>query len=886
MIQTERARSDGDDVSRLTTYGVTSAIMLAVLQGGPVGAAVPSPKAVLGHDIGEDYYLANYEDSVGYFHKLAASSDRIKMFTAGKTTQGRPLEYAVISSPANLAKYEHYKDISRRLAAAKGLDDAAATALAAEGKVIVHVDGGMHSSEVSAHQSAIALAYKLTSTENDEQVDRILDNVIVVLWPTLNPDGMDMVVDWYRKNRGTQWETSYLPWLWQEYVGHDNDRDGYMLNMIESQNIYRAEQEYSPEIWYSHHQTPQFPARIWLPPFSDPISSNISSYTRTWTTVIGTNMMAAFEAQQLPGAMAEAQFDNWYAGFNDYTPAFRNTISFFTEVAHDSPTPRFYDFKTVKKFPKNMKDLKPAVMYPSPWKGGWWHFSDSVKYEIVASMSVLDTASRYRQVLLYNRYQAGRDTIRKYASEGPYAYVIPSGQTDAPEAALLAQKLIDQGITVNQATTSVTLGGRSYPAGSWVILMDQAFANLVPELFERQKYPDATLDGSGKPVDLPYDVTGWTLPLQFAVNSVAITEKLSPDALSALTPVTRAVVAGGVSGTGTSFALSRRMNSSFLAANEAARQGAKFSFSSSPVTTANGPETGAIVLTGLSRDAMAKIAENSGATASAITEKGAGIAVRPARIGLYRPWAGNSDEGWTRWLLEQYRYGPVTLHNADVQKGGLRAKFDVIILPDMSRDQLVNGAKAFDEPPPYAGGIGYEGTIALKNFVAEGGTLISLNRAADATIDLLNLPVKNIVKHARSDEFFCSGALLEVKLDAPSRATAGLPPNPVVMFERGPVFEPDDGFKGNILASYTADPLKSGVMLHGEKIHDKAAALEVEYGKGRVFLYGFRPQWRAQSHGTYRFLFNLLYSYDQPEASTTEIKPDLSHVWTSLGDPE
>jgi hypothetical protein len=852
--------------------GSIAALLLGTALALPAQAQeIPAPKAVLGHDVGEDYYLATYEDSVAYFQKLAASSDRIKMFTAGKTTQGRELTYAVISSPENLAQYEHYKDISRRLAAAKGLDDAAAKALAAEGKIIVHIDGGMHSSEVSAHQSAIALAYKLVGSKGDPDVDAVLKNVIVVLWPTLNPDGMDMVVNWYRQNRGTKYETSGLPWLYQEYVGHDNNRDGYMLNMLESQNIFHAEQEYSPEIWYSHHQTAPYPARIWVPPFSDPMSPNISPYVRMWTTTLGINMMDAFEAKQMPGAIAQARFDNWYAGFLDYTHAFRNTMSFFTEVAHASATPKLYELKT---FPKNMQDLRPTIFYPSPWKGGMWHLSDSVAYDTVASMSVLDTAVRYHEVLLYNRYQAGRDTIKKYASDGPFAYVIPAGQKDAPEAALLAQKLIQQGVTVHQATAAVTLGGKPYPAGSWVILMDQPFANLVPELFEPQKYPDSILDGGGKPVDLPYDVTGWTLPMQMGVTTAAITQKLTPDALAALKPVEKAEATGGVTGSGSAFVLSRDTNASFLVANAAAKKGAKLGFSSGPVTTANGEETGAIVITGIARDALQALAAEHGATVTAMAEVPATTTVKPARVALYRPWGQNIDEGWTRWILEQYGYGPTSLHNVDVQKGGLRAKYDTIVLPDIrNMSSLLNGLSPNEVPPEYAGGIGDLGSIALKKFVEDGGTLVALNSSADAVVDLFNLPVTNVVKNLRSEEFFCSGALLQLKLTTPSRASAGMASDPIVMFERGPVFSPTGGFKGKVLASYPTEgnALKSGVMLHPERVRGKAAALEVEYGKGRIFLYGFKPQWRGQSHAAYKLLFNLFYTYPQQEESTLTV---------------
>lgn len=848
------------------------AIVLAAACALPAWAAAPTPKEVLGFEVGEDYKLATYEESVAYFHKLAASSDRIRMFTAGKTTQGRTFEYAVISNPENLAKWDHYQQVSRRLAEGDGLDDAAAKALAKEAKIIVHIDGGMHASEVAAHQSMIDLAYRLVATEGDEQIDAIRANVLTVVWPTVNPDGMTMVVDWYRKNVKTPWE-SRMPWLYQEYVGHDNNRDGYMLNMIETRNIYKVSQEYSPVIWYSHHQTAPMPARIWVPPFADPMSSNISSFVRTWTTTIGVNMMNEFDARQMPGAIAQANFDNWYPGFLDYTHVFRNTIAYFTESAHASATPRNYD---PKNFPRDMRDLKALVMYPSPWKGGMWHLADTIRYDTVASLSTLDTAVRYREVLLYGRYKAGRETAARFVSEGLFAYVIPGGQADAPQAALLAQKLIDQGLRVSVTTAPVTVGGQGYPAGSWVIPMDQPYAALAKELFEAQKYPDAVLSGGagGKPATLPYDATGWTLPLQFGVKAVEVREQLAPAVLASLQRVEKAEVKGGVVGEGTVFALSRKVNGSFRVVNEALAKGASVAIASEAVPTVNGDEAGALVLKGISRAALQEIAAAQGVTATALAKAPAGEALRKGRVGLYRPWGSNMDEGWTRWLLEQYRFGPVSLYNPDIRKGNLRAKFDTIILPDIrTRDSLVNGLSELDVPEQYAGGIGDEGVLALKKFVQDGGTLVALNNASDVLIDSFLLPVTNVVKGADADTFFCSGALLQVSLGQASRATAGMAADPVVMFSSGPVFQPRRGFKGNILASYapSGNPLRSGVLLHPEAIQGKAAALELEMGKGRIFLYGFRPQWRGQSHGTYKMLFNLLYSYETQEPSATTI---------------
>ena len=836
-------------------------------------AQIPTPTSVLGHNPGDDFYLADYDDAIKYFHALAASSDRIKMFKVGKSTRGEDYEIAVISSPENLARLDEYKATARKLADSRSLTDAQARELARTSKVIVHIDGGLHSDEVAGGQHSIQLAYKLLSSQGDPQIDAILNNVILVLWPTINPDGQNMVVSWYRRNLGTQFEVSPMPWLYQEYVGHDNNRDGYMLNMTESQVVTRTEIEYSPVIFYCQHQTAPFPARIWIPPFADPISSNISPYMRSWLNVIGTQMSAALQEQHLPGAISQAQYDNWYPGFLDFTHVFRNEISFFTETAlYRYATPRFY---TVNDFPPQSQDLKALTLYTDPWQGGWWRLSDAVKYMVAGSMSVLDTAAKYREQLLYNRWQAAHDNIEHFKNSAPYAYVLPNPQADTPEAALLAQKLIDNGLEVQRASRAFHANGTDYPAGSWVVLMDQPFSGLAKELFESQHYPQAILDGSAKPVTLPYDVTGWTLPMQMGVRVDAVTDPVTSDQRSALELVSKIdPLSVTVEGTGPTFVMSHKPDAAFVAVNDILAAGGSVAFSREQIQTAEGPETGAFVVTGIGREKLLSIAQKYGVGAVSASHTPETIPLHKARVGLYRPWQPSIDEGWTRWVLEKYGFAPESLYNAGVKAGNLRARFDTIVLPDMSKTQLTNGFKLGLVPSEYAGGIDTDGIAALREFVRQGGTLVAFNQSSSSLIDLFGLPVTNILAGARSDEFFCSGALLRIELKDSSRPSLyGLPADPIVMFERGPAFAPKPGFTGAILATYPAgiNPLESGVLLHPEKIEGQAAAVEVSYGKGHIFLYGFKPQWRAQSHGAYKFFMNSLYRYDEPAFSEVKV---------------
>ena len=844
-------------------------------------AQVPTPLSVLGHTPGDDFYLADYEDAVRYFHAAAAATDRMKMFTVGKSSEGRDIEVGVISSPANLARLDEYKNNARRLAIDDNLTDEQARQLAHDSKVIVHIDGGLHSDEVAGGQHSIMLAYKLLSAKNDPEVDAILDNVILVLWPTLNPDGQDMVVHWYRQNVGTKYEVAPMPWLYQDYVGHDNNRDGYMLNMKESQVLVKAEIDWSPEIFYCQHQTAPFPARIWIPPFADPISSNISPYVRSWLNVVGTNMTAYLDAHQMPGAISETRFDNWYAGFNDWVHVFRNEISFFTETGlYRYATPRFY---TVNEFPKETQDLRALSMYSEPWEGGWWRLRDAVNYMIGGSMSVLDLAAKNRETLLYNRYQAARDNIAHYKKEGPFAYVISDKQADTPEAGLLAQKMIENGLKVYATKAGFVANGVAYPVGSWVIPMDQPFSGLAKELFERQRYPDEIELGTSKAVDLPYDVTGWTLPLQMGVAVDTVSDPLTAEQRAMLEPVEDAKLpAVEIAGGGDVFVISREPNASYAVVNEVLKQGGSVAMSKDAIATPEGKERGAFVIRGVGRGAMESVAKKYGVSVAAVTAEPANvIAIKKARVGLYRPWAPSIDEGWTRWIFENYGFEPKSIYNADMRSSDLRARYDVIVLPDMSRDQLMEGFHVGMVPGQYAGGVGPDGMDNLRAFVRDGGMLVATNRTAASLIPLMSLPVKDVLQGVKSDKFFCSGALLRVNEEnAELPVNFGVPEAPVVMFQRGPAFVPEAGFQGAVLARYSkgSNPLESGLLLHPEAIEDKAAAVELEYGKGRIVLYGFKPEFRGQSHGTYRYLFNTLYAFDQPELPVLKVPAAAEHA--------
>ena len=505
----------------VATWGLAAPTL--AFSGTPVAAApaqtssIPTPESVLGFAVGDDFKLASYDESLAYFRELDAATDRLQLMEVGLTSEGRRWYVALISSAENLAGLERYRAISQRLAHPEGLSDIEARALAQEGRAFVSIDGGLHATETAHGQHTIQLAYDLI-TEKDGDVSRaILDAVILVLWFSINPDGQNMVVDWYRQNMGTEYEIAPMPWLYQKYIGHDNNRDGYGLNMIESRVAVRTKRYFEPQVLYSHHMTAPGVSTIWLPPYAEPISPFLNPLLHRTAGMMGMAAARMLAERGLYGATHMGTgYDAWYPGYIDFINAFHNIVYMFSETGlhADYATPRFY---AVRDFPEQDRELRPGTLRPSLWRGGWWRLRDSVDYMLTTSTATLDVAAKYRESMLYNRYQAGRDVIRAYTEGPPYAYFVPQQQRDPVAAVEMLRRLAFQNAEIHQLREAVTFAGISYPTATWVIPMNRANANFMRPLLNIQTYPDIRTAPDGPP-DQPYDVAGWTLPYQMNVS--------------------------------------------------------------------------------------------------------------------------------------------------------------------------------------------------------------------------------------------------------------------------------------------------------------------------------------------------------------------------------
>jgi hypothetical protein len=872
---------------------------------------VPSPETSFGFKPGADYKLATYDQSIEYFRTLAAASKYVRLVEAGKTSQGRTMYFALISSPKNLDQIERYRQIAQRLAHPAGLTDATARELAREGKPFIHIDGGLHSTEVAGAQHTPFLAYDLVNRAQieDPAVKAILDNVILMLWPTINPDGQQMVSEWYMSNVGTPYELSALPQLYQEYVGHDNNRDAYMLNMIESRVIEHAWRDWEPNIVYVHHQSSPFPTRIWLPPFSEPIGTDAPYLMSREVNMIGMAIAKSLEEHGQVGAThMGTSFDAWYPGYIDYAPNFKNVPAFWTETAlFQYATPREY---TITDFPDSLRDFRPQSLYPSPWRPGWWRLGDAVSYMHTASLAVLEYASKYKDSVLFNRYMAGRDQIARGRREPPFAYFIPQDQRDPVAAVELLRRLAFGGVRVSQLNAAVEVDGQTFPAGTWVVPTDQEFAAMARQVLNVQKYPDLRQYPGGPPLR-PYDAAGWTLPIQMGVRVAAAMTPLSDEVRANLkllgpepdpkrkpapynsrgaqdaapfdsvpgigfdsNPNAAAILPppGRLTGSGPDLSVAAAQNNAFRAINSAWKHGAT-------VELTTGTES-RYFISGLSDSAKAELVSSLALIAERAERASARQPIARPRIGLVRPWGSSMDEGWTRWVLEQYGFEIVVLRPADF-RAPLREKVDVVILTEDGRLPIApagssdagGGRGRGAEPgpravrPEYADLVTPEDLARFDQFVRGGGTVVCLGGASTFAIAQFKLPVRNVVAGLKPEDFFLRGSLVEVTTDPTHQVMAGMPEKAGVFVDGSPIFETLEGFNGRVLAKYqeTGSPLLSGFLIGEKYLHGKAAALDVRLDQGHVVLLGFRPQWRGQPFGTLRVLFNSVL-YTRPPA--------------------
>ncbi len=840
-----------------------------------VQAQVPAPEDVFGFKVGADYKLADYDQMLDYYQQLDQSSDRVQMIEIGKSVMERPIKLMFISSEENLKKLDRYREISEKLARAR-ISEEEARALAKEGKAIVWFDGGMHATERAHAQMTSELAWRI-ATEESEEMQKIRDNVITLIVPCINPDGVDIVVSWYRKNLGTPYETSGPPILYQKYVGHDNNRDWFMNNMPETKAVTKVlYSEWYPQIVHNHHQTSPAWARIFLPPFRSPVNNRIHPGVTTGVNLVGTAMANRFAMKKMPGVISGTSYSMFWNGGMRTAPYYHNMIGILTETAHATPTPRYYDPKEKPKFVAGVRSDGSEIFYPYPWEGGESRFRDAVEYMLTASMGVLDIAADRKEAFLLNFYLMGRDAIAN--TEEAFAYVVPSRQWDAGEARNLVEILQRGGLEAHEATSAFSVDDKTYEAGSVIFYGAQSFRPYLIDLMEKQDYPDQYRYPGGPPRP-PYDLAGWTLPMQMGVQVDRIDTTFEANArlLETLIPMNK----GRVSGNGKSgFVFSSKQNAAYTAVNKLLQAGFAVKIIHDELMV-NGDRMGPGTFWVDGKNVKARLEP----MAAELGVDFLGLDQNPdvrtrqlekVKLGIYKSWVANMDEGWSRWVFEQHAFDLDTLHDKDIREREL-AQYDAIVIPDQNGGSIMNGHKPGTMPDEYVGGLGIDGVGALADYVENGGTLITFDEASDFVIDQFGLPVSNVTSRLSSNQFFIPGSLIRARVDTAHAMAFGMMPEVGASFSQSRAYEivrPSYRGEGGeekiekapepdvevIVAFAEKDLLMSGWAMGEEQyLKNKGAMLNVAHGQGNVVLFSFRPQFRGQPRGTYKLIFNAVF---------------------------
>ena len=847
---------------------------------GVKAAAPPNPEQFIGFKVGTDNRLARWDQIAEYLRSVAQESDRVRYREIGRTNQGNPFVVVEISSPDTIRNLDRYKQLERKLYFQGGpptvreRDD-----IFRQGKVVVLVTCSVHATEVGPTQMAVELVHHLV-TDDSPATRKILDNVILLLVPSANPDGQVLITDWFNRNLGTPFESSPLPVLYHPYVGHDNNRDMYMQTQKESQYMAQlAWHEWLPTVWLDEHQMGAGGARIFVMPATDPINPNVHPLIYRWNAIFGQSQAAALEAAGKDGIIYNSTYTNFWQGALAWSGWWHNQIGLLTEVASArlaSPveqaratgraglpdlTSRDASIDAIVPSVGVLGppvDTTPRTEYPRPWMGGRWTLRDVMDYQFISTLGMLDTAADRREAILRQIYEVNRQTVEEGRTGPVKAILIPLElQQDAREAAHLAERLMMGGVDVFRAEAPFTVDDQPYAAGTLVVPMTQVFARYAKDLLEPQRYPEVRR-APNLPAEAPYDVTAWSLGMQFGVTLEFAGESLPANLrLARVTGPVR--IPGGANGTAPRYTFDYIGADSALVINRLLKARARVALT----------PTSQAVVEGIGRDALDELGKELGVVFNAVSGPPLGAAdVRPPlrapRVAVYAPWTGgNIDEGWTRWVLEQYEFGYTTVHNADIRAGNLRRRFDAIVLADQSPREIVDGVPGGTVRPEYRGGIAEAGVENLQRFVTEGGTLIALGAASNLIVDRFPVPVRDQKRALRRDQHFAPGTILRIQVDTSNPIGYGMAADTYGFYNNSPFFTLVDGFnatRASVIARYpNQDVVASGWLRGEDAMAGRAAVVEVDMKPGRIVLFGLRPQHRAQTHATFPMLFNALF---------------------------
>jgi hypothetical protein len=812
---------------------------------------ITSPKRQFGFDIGTDYLLVNYSRLVDYWEKLDAESDRLVLERIGTTAEGRPMVMAIITSPANQKRLIRLREISRRLAMSENLDENQARALAHEGKAVVLIDGGLHATEVLGSQQLIELVWQMASF-NDSETKRILDNVVLLAIPS-NPDGLELVADWYMREKDPAKRTMRgLPRLYQKYIGHDNNRDFYLVSQPETEAVSRVMfREWFPQIVYNHHQTGPPGTVLFCSPFRDPFNYFFDPLIPTGIELVGAAMHSRFAAEGKPGATMRsgAPYYTWWSGGLRSTAYFHNMIGILTETI-GNPTPLDIPFLPDKLLPKN--DL------PFPVPPQKWHFRQSIDYSITADRAILDLAAKLREDFLFNIYRMGKnsidrgrqdtwtmsptpikrveevinkqniktegygggyppkfyDLLRDPAARDPRGYIIPSDQPDFGTATKFVNALLKSGVSVLRAQDSFEVAGKRYPQGSYVVRCDQAFRPHVLAMFEPQDHPHDVLYPGGPPLP-PYDSAGWTLAYQMGISFDRILDGFEGPFQKIENMAT--VAAGKVEGSPNpaGYLIDHRINDGFIAVNRLLKEGENVYWIKDSLVVDGKPNPPGTIFVKAGPETRQRLEHEAkilglNVVAVGTIPHGEALKIVPVRIGLWDQYGGSMASGWTRWLLEQFEFPFEVVFPPRLDAGNLKDAYDVLVFVGgaiPSEDREPRGAFRFITPPKpeevpeeyrsWLGRVTVAKTVPqIRRFLEDGGTVLAIGSSTVIGAHL-GLPISDpLVERLAGgkeiplprEKYYIPGSILQAKVDTTLALAFGMNERTDFYFNNSPVF--------------------------------------------------------------------------------------------------
>lgn len=845
---------------------------------------VERPESFFGFRLGDDCKMARWDRITEYFYLLSQQSEHIRVVNLGPTTEDNPFLLAIITSAGNLAHLEELREINGRIADPRGLSDAAIDGLVQEGKVVVCQSMSLHASEIAATQMAPQLAYDLV-TGDDETTKNILENVIFLMVPCFNPDGQIMVADWYDEHVGTEYEGCDLPWLYHRYCGHDNNRDAIMLNLVESRYMARIMfQDWHPHVFQDHHEMGGYQPRLFVCPYCEPIHPHADPLIWREINWYGAHMVYKLEEAGHQGVISGAMFPAWYhMGFH-WLGNYHNIASLLTETAQAKLASPLYihphqlsgeNGNTLHTLPH----YKPQTNFPNPWPGGWWRLRDMVDQQRVAATGLMDIAARCRETVLRNAVQKALHQTQRGQEDDSAGFFIRPDQHDPQVVTGLVNALLRQGIDVQRTRTRATVGTRVYPAGTWFVSSSQPKRGVVKTLLERTFWPDDAWarKADGSPTRI-FDNATDTLAEMMGVRAEPAEvphaaldgESLNLDPVIESVPANGAVTGDGAHG----MAVDPRHNAAFAAVNTLLEMGADVTRTAAALSVGGrgmpAMPPGAFIVSGVDQARAEKVVRDAGAAGYRLEIQVEGEPVGPPRIAMYqRYWGGNMSEGWTRMTLEQAGFSYRSVRDADI-RGGLHDLCDVLILPDDTMDlmagteqEIERRLKTVSQPEKYRSALGESEIEAIGAFVEKGGTLVAVSRACRLPIEKFGLHITDVSAGLPESAFFCPGSMLRIRVDTAHRLGYGMPDRALAMHRDSPVYSINPSHYNDryeVVAAYPEkDVLESGWLIGEEHMAGKPAMISVRHGEGRIVLYGFQVNFRNQTHGTFKLLFNALY---------------------------